>query len=398
MARRTGKATDEPGTVRVHTHRSGVFTFRVGVDLEAVTPLFQRVEDAHRRFKSVPVLPDVANRLEREVVAASVFGTNAIEGGTLSPEEVAGVLDRPQEAKAEAQRRVANLGDAYRLVETFAQRVHARNRDEEKVLVLALEERMITDLHRQITQGLTHRDNVPGQYRNNPKERLTRVGDAAHGGVYTPPKCLDDVRALMEALVEWANSEAVGCLSPLVRAPLIHYYFERIHPFWDGNGRVGRALEAAILLTAGYRFAPWALARHYFDDVDAYYTVFRQAEKAEEHREPFPNTPFVAFFLETMLATIDRLHDRVNNLLRMVLFENHVNDSLRRRAINARQHAILLRLSEGGPIPLGELRGRAWYMALYERLTTKTRDRDLKKLKDLDLIRIGPDGVRVVLP
>lgn len=40
-----------------------------------------------------------------------------------------------------------------------------------------------------------------------------------------------------------------------MRAPLLHLYFELIHPFWDGNGRVGRVLEASVLLAAGYQYA-----------------------------------------------------------------------------------------------------------------------------------------------
>ena len=49
----------------------------------------------------------------------------------------------------------------------------------------------------------------------------------------------------------------------LVRAPLLHFYFELIHPFWDGNRRVGRVIAAAVLHTAGDCYAPFAMARDY---------------------------------------------------------------------------------------------------------------------------------------
>jgi Fic family protein len=340
----------------------------------------------------VPVLPDVANMLEKEVVASSIFGTDAIEGGTLSLAEVEGVLETPEEARAEAERRVQNLKAAYGLVEGFAEDVQAKQPH------LWLVEDMFTDLHRLITDGLTHPDNVPGEYRNNPKNRLTKVGDAAHGGVYQPPKCLDDIKMLMTAFVRWANSEPIVGLPPLIRAPLIHYYFERIHPFWDGNGRVGRAVEVMVLLAAGYKLASWTLARYYLDHIDEFFAVFRQAEKADERKDPSPNTPFVAFFLEALRTSVERLHDRVNNLLRIVLFENAINDLLRRRAINSRQHTILMKLPVDPPIPIKELRAQAWYEALYDRLTTKTRDRDLRRLSERDLIRIDKEGIRVVRP
>lgn len=42
----------------------------------------------------------------------------------------------------------------------------------------------------------------------------------------------------------------------LIRVPLVRNYFERIHPFWNGKGRVGRVLEATVLHGAGFRYAP----------------------------------------------------------------------------------------------------------------------------------------------
>jgi fido (protein-threonine AMPylation protein) len=62
------------------------------------------------------------------------------------------------------------------------------------------------------------------------------------------------------------TTDLVGTRCPAaIRAPLVHFYYEQIHPFWDGNGRVGRVIEATLLQAAGYRYAPFAMARHYLD-------------------------------------------------------------------------------------------------------------------------------------
>ncbi len=63
---------------RVETARFGPFTFQIGVDPNAVALPLQRVEDAHQRFIAAP-LSQVANQLEREVVAGSVFGQRRFE-------------------------------------------------------------------------------------------------------------------------------------------------------------------------------------------------------------------------------------------------------------------------------------------------------------------------------
>ncbi len=385
----------EEGSVRVKTHRSGIFTFQVGIDDAALASLFVRVEDAHHRFNSVPVLPDIAGSLEQEVVASSVFGTNTIEGGTLTEEETEEVLRTvadPAQAKEEAERRVLNIRAAYSLAEDFAADLRNDIPPEFEGFGLLLEEYMLTDLHGIITDGLTEAGNIPGKYRNNPKGQLVRVGNAAHGGEYVAPKCLDDIKLLMGAFLKWINSEPIIQISPLIRAPLAHYYFERIHPFGNGNGRVGRVVEAMILLAAGYKFAPFALSRHYMERMDEYYIAFRQAEKAEQAGAPSPNTPFVEFFLSAMLGTINRLHDRVNVLIGKVLMENMVSAKLRQKEINTRQYTILNNLPPTG-IPLKELRAAQWYQGLYASLTTKTRDRDLKSLQEQRLVFIDEQGV-----
>ena len=392
-----------PKEKRIETHRSGFFRFMVGVDMASIEADLLRIEDAHHRFSSIPIIPDVAARLEKEVVAASVFGTNTIEGGTLSEEETARVIERLPESRDETEQRVINIKHAYEKAETFSQQcINSLKRDNSPAqgIAVSLQEAMFTDLHELITQQLSHPLNVPGQYRDNQKGQLTKVGDAEHGGVYTPPKCKDDIILLMRSFIEWINSDEIRRLPPLIRAPLAHYYFERIHPFWDGNGRVGRVVEMLILKCAGYKYAHFALSRFYLDNIDEYFTVFNRARKSEESGETNPNTAFIRFFLKGMLTVINQLHDRANRIIALVLYENMLNNLLNDRKINQRQYIIVTTIMETGlSLPLKTLQAKPWYQALYQKLSSKTCSRDLNGLVDHQILELTKDKeLRLLVP
>jgi len=106
-----------------------------------------------------------------------------------------------------------------------------------------ISEKMIRNLHIRVTKGVPGENNIPGKYRNGKVE----VGDKAHGGIYKPPHIIDDIELLMSEFIDWINSEKVLRLNPFHRAFLAHYYFSRIHPFWDGNGRSGNTLSWSIM-------------------------------------------------------------------------------------------------------------------------------------------------------
>lgn len=369
-------------TRRVDTDRFGPFVFAVGIDPAQIEPALQRVEDAHERFNALPS-SHVANLLEREVVVGSVFGTNTIEGGTLSEDETAVALALPPEqVKEQAQLRAVNIKAAYDLAQQAA-----------AVPGWSLNKAFVLDLHRLITQGIPHPDNQPGQIRDNPKHRVTYVGDEAHGGRYKPPQFGQDIHCLLDALIEWhADLQAAG-LPALVRAPLVHLYYELIHPFWDGNGRVGRIIEATLLQTAGYRYAPFALARYYLAQIDEYFSLFNTCRKAAEKAKPAPNQPFIAFHLEGMRQTTNALHDRVNSLLAKLLYEGRIRRALEEKALNARQYTIVSQLlDKGRPLPLEDIRRAPWYASLYLKRSDKTKQRDLKGLRELELVFLDSEN------
>ncbi len=373
-------------TLTMQTDRHGPFQFLVGVDPAAIETVWLRINDAHRRFMGSP-LAQVANQLEREVVVTSIFGTNSIEGGTLSEEETELALElEPLVAPGVEQRRAINLKKAHDLA------IQAADTEGWELDVA-----FVRKIHAAITADLPHRYNQPGQLRDNPKDIVTHVGDRNHGGRYKPPQYGRDIQRLLETLVSWHHELRIRGIPALIRAPLVHYYFERIHPFWDGNGRVGRVLEATLLQQEGFRYAPFALARYYLEHIDHYFSLFNTCRKAQAKGQPYPNTPFIAFFLDGFLDSLHRLHDRVNRLVTILLFENDLKRRHDAREINARQYAIVTQiLAAGRPVPLDELRRYPWYLALYIRLTDKTKQRDLRRLRELGLIR--EDGQRRLWP
>ena len=157
---------------------------------------------------------------------------------------------------------------------------------------------------------------------------------------------------------------------------------------WVGNGGVGRVIEAAVLRAAGYRYAPFAMARYYLGEMDRYFTLFNLCRKAAEKSQPAANQPFVEFHLEGMRHTIDSLHARVSRLVSALPFEATLRRAYDEKTINARQYTIVSQvLQAGGAVPLDQMRRAPWYVSLYLKLNDKTRSRDLVKLRGLGLLR-----------
>jgi Fic family protein len=377
----------------VETHRSGVFTFQVGLDLTRLQPLIDKINYGHRLFSSLPLLPDIASQLEKETLLSSIHGTDTIEGGTLTEDEILQVIEStPEITQEEHKRRISNLAQAYRFAETAA--IQARENGQPGFMV---SETFILSLHQLISKGINDERYRPGEYRDNPKGKITKVGDSEHGGVYKPPQAHVDIKLLMGKLIAWLNSDEIINLPSLLRAPLAHYYFERIHPFQDGNGRVGRLLEKTILMASGDKYAGRGIDRYYLENIDAYFAAFNHACREEKNNPEHGNQGFVEFVLKGFDLTIERLHHRANQLMRHVLILAWLGDLLRDKRINNCEHVILDYLgSQLAPVTLTQLKKLSWYQALYRSLSPATESRDWNHLFTQNLITKSPDGFVVL--
>ncbi|MSQ29971.1 MAG: Fic family protein [Dehalococcoidia bacterium] len=110
-----------------------------------------------------------------------------------------------------------------------------------------------------------------GQYR----VEQNVVRDTQGRVLYMPPH-ETEVRALMDNLLQWMRTERQE-IHPLVLAAVAHAEFINIHPFDDGNGRVGRALTSYLLMRSGWRLRGFVRAEQVFGtDVEAYYAQLRK--------------------------------------------------------------------------------------------------------------------------
>ena len=110
-------------TLRVLTYKSGTFTFQLGFDLQQVTPMLNRVNDAQNRFNKMLSLPQIIDQVQDKVLASSIYSTNTIEGGQFTEQETEAILRLdPKTIQKTEERRLTNLKEAIDWVKQFSQK------------------------------------------------------------------------------------------------------------------------------------------------------------------------------------------------------------------------------------------------------------------------------------
>lgn len=113
-----------------------------------------------------------------------------------------------------------------------------------RLQTLPLCNRLIREAHAILMEGVRGQEKSPGQFRYS-QNWIGGQGSSLKTARYIPPHPEDMVEAMSE-LEKYMNKE--DTLDPLIQAALIHYQFETIHPFLDGNGRIGRLLITLFLI------------------------------------------------------------------------------------------------------------------------------------------------------
>jgi Fic family protein len=360
---------------KVLTVKSGNFVFsRKYNEDELSVPLLQ-TRILYETVRDLPILPDLSTQIEEELIRRSIFGTAALEGNPLTEDKVGQIIAESAEGtKTErAEKEIQNLKVAYN---SFIRTLQASES------VFKLEEDHIKKIHSTVTHDIEYKYNVPGQYRNH----LVKIGDAEHGGIYTPPKAFIDIEMLMREFTQWINGEEILNLEPPIRAALAHYHFGIIHPFGDGNGRTARLFEALLMRLAGMKYVPIMLSNFYYRNMDDYFRAFSRARKNQEHDV----TPFVGFVLQGVVESLNEIKERIIFFIRKFALHDYYVFLRTGKQITQRQHDLLVMLlDELIPFTLGDLFRVSPFNVLYREVSERTARRDLKKLYDAQLLYVA---------
>jgi Fic family protein len=324
----------------------------------------------------VPLRPKTAEELLRVYLAKGVLATTAIEGNTLSEEQVV----RHLEGKLELPPSRQYLADEINNILQACNRI-LKSVSQSKPLVLTPDS--IKDLNLTVLQGLTLNDGViPGEIRKH------SVGVARYRGAPA-----EDCEYLLARLCDWLNSETFEpkqgneIICAVLKAILAHLYLAWIHPFGDGNGRTARMIEFQILISSGVPSpAAHLLSNHYNQTRTEYYRQLDSASKSGGDVLPFVNYAVTGF--------LDQLRDQLDVVWAQqwdVAWRNYVHEAFKDQGskadIRRRRLALDLSLKED-PVPLSKLPEVSVRLAAaYAKKTKKTLTRDVGTLIKMNLLK-----------
>ncbi|MGZ9895654.1 Fic family protein [Bordetella bronchiseptica] len=297
-------------------------------DDPAITTLLERATQALGELNAFSLIVPEIDLFIRMHVIKEAQKSSRIEGTQTGMDEALMSEDQIQPEKRDDWREVRNYIDA--LNSAIADLTN-----------LPLSNRMLRDAHRILMQGVRGEHKQPGEFRIS---QNWIGGSSLTDAVFIPahPTGVADLMGDLELF--WHNEEIH--VPHLIRAAISHYQFETIHPFLDGNGRIGRLLITLYLVSHGILSKPSLYLSDFFErNRAAYYDALMRVRTSNDLSH------WVKFFLNGIAETATKGRDTFQKILALRNEAEGAVMTLGRRSANAREalHALYRRPVISGP-------------------------------------------------
>lgn len=332
-----------------------------------------------RALRDMPLKPQYRDKLLRVSLIKGAQATTAIEGNTLSQEEIAKIEEGwslpPSKEYLEIE--VKNILRAFNML---LKEVVVKNKDR------IISPDLIRDFHTMIAKNLgEHLDAIPGRFRDD-----NRVV-----GHYLAPD-RKYILELIGKLCNWLQREfhytdGQNFTTSVIEAIVAHVYIEWIHPFGDGNGRTGRLLEFYILLRAGLPNIVSHILSNFYNETRSEY--YRQLSNASKTRTL---TGFIKYAVKGFRDGLKENLEIIQKNQFEIFWHNYIYESFARLKYTKkdafkRKRELILHFPTGREVSIDEIPLLTPSIAQkYATVKRSTILRDLKELQDLNLLlKIG---------
>ena len=204
---------------------------------------------------------------------------------------------------------------------------------------LPLCNRLLREIHQELLAGVRGQEKNPGEFRRS-QNWIGAANCTLKEARYIPPN-VEDMNVALTDLERYMNEG--DDYDPLIRIALIHYQFETIHPFLDGNGRVGRLMILLYLMEQGYISKPIIYISYFLKKNQIeYYDRISEVRRSGNYEQ------WVGFFLEAVsaaakdsLATVEKLSALHEGNIERLPVTARKNDNVRRVFDYIEQYPII---------------------------------------------------------
>jgi len=331
------------------------------------------------QIKSVPLAPNLRDELHLIYLAKGVHATTAIEGNTLTEEQVSALIQKKLElppSKKYLEQEVNNI-------------IEACNEIAIDISKSNLEDITIEQICYYNSKVLGN--NIPCDEAAEPGK--IRKHNVVVGSVYRAPVA-KDVTSLMKKFCKWMNgpdfvNERMPLHFAVIKAIIAHLYIAWVHPFGDGNGRVARLLEFIILLSSGVPSpAAHLFSNHYNMTRSEYYS---QLDKASKTGDP---TGFLSYAIQGFLDGLDGQLKDIQQHVMSVCWRDYIYEQFAAHRVSntvKRRRDLAITISEHDE-PVNRDTVLILMRNEYRDKTERTLARDLNELLKMRLVIRRKDG------
>ncbi|MBV6645240.1 MAG: Fic family protein [Cyclobacteriaceae bacterium] len=233
-----------------------------------------------------------------------------------------------------------------------------------------LSEQMLFNWHQMIMKG--SKGINAGQWRTHEDPMQVVSGSIGKEKVHFEAPPSKRVPEEMQQFIKWFNDTAPGGANEIKKAPvrsaIAHAYFETIHPFEDGNGRIGRAISEKVLSESMGKPALISLSRTIEANKNEHYHALKEAQSSNDL------TNWINYFVQVVVNAQTDAEELIAFTVKKSKFFDHYKDKL-----NERQIRVTNRMLEEGPNGFEGGMSAKKYMAI-AKTTKATATRDLQDL------------------